>query len=60
MKYNAIQFLNNPMVQTATTFGNVTVYRGGEYSPESITKNGNKLGYEEMQHTIQGQVLGPS
>ncbi len=57
---NAIQFLNNPIVQTATTFGNVTVYRGGEYySPESITDDGNKLGYEEMQHTIQGQVLGP-
>jgi len=57
--YNAIQFLNNPLTQTATVFGNVTLYRGGYYTPERRTINGNRLGEEEMQHTIQGQILGP-
>jgi len=67
---NAIQFLNNPFTQTATTLGNVVLYHGEnvdsnnvvwDYAPGS-TLNGyapTGLGNEEMQHTIQGQVLGP-
>ncbi len=56
---NAIQFVNNPFTDGATTLGNVVVYQGGKYySPESIRGNGYTLGYEEMQHTYQGQALG--
>lgn len=56
---NAIQFVNNPFAKGAITLGNIIVYSGGQYnSPRSIRTNGYTLGYEEMQHTYQSQVLG--
>ncbi|MDT0499287.1 hypothetical protein RM530_18250 [Algiphilus sp. W345] len=58
---NAIQFINNPLTATATTFGNVIVYNPDPvYHPSStFTNSGMPLGFEEMQHTLQGQALGP-
>lgn len=60
---NAIQFINNPLMSSAMTFGNVVVYNGGaKYSPDSLTfvsGSSRTLGYEEMQHTFQAEILGP-
>ncbi|MFL6604617.1 MAG: FG-GAP-like repeat-containing protein [Steroidobacteraceae bacterium] len=59
--YNSVQFTNNPLMLSAVTFGNVIIYAGGsDYSPESIGKGENfTLGYQEMQHTSQAEILGP-
>jgi len=65
--HNAIQFLNNPLSTTAVTLGNVVVYAGNcyhsngacVYHPQAVRHSDQVLGLEEMQHTLQGQVLGP-
>jgi len=66
--HNAIQFLNNPLTATAVTLGNVVLYAGSSYYPggahtyhPKALRHGRTsvLGVEEMQHTLQGQVLGP-
>jgi hypothetical protein len=58
---NAIQFENNPLMLSAMTFGNAVVY--GTHParhPNSPRYGGaHTLGFEEMQHTYQSQVLGP-
>lgn len=60
---NAIQFENNPLMASAMTFGNVIVYGTGKaFQPTSDRYYGthiHSLGYEEMQHSYQAQVLGP-
>lgn len=57
---NAIQFENNPLMATAMTFGNVIVYgRDPVYYQPDSQRGQYWLGYEEMQHTYQAQVLGP-
>jgi hypothetical protein len=51
---NAIQLENSPLQRSgyAVTLGNVIVYGGGQATPQAY-------GPHELQHTIQGQVLGP-
>jgi hypothetical protein len=58
---NAIQFVNNPLMLSAMTFGNVIVYGTGKnYQPTSDRSSGRYvLGHAEMQHTYQAEVLGP-
>ncbi|QUJ68607.1 hypothetical protein KDD30_05705 [Photobacterium sp. GJ3] len=58
---NAIQFENNPLMLSAMTLGNVIVYGNStEMQPTSLRYNGaHTLGFEEMQHTYQAQILGP-
>ncbi|OOG37302.1 RHS repeat domain-containing protein, partial [Polaromonas sp. A23] len=54
---NAIQFTNNPFGHLgAITLGNVQVFGG---SPNDLAADGNRMGLHEMQHTYQGQLLGP-
>ncbi|MBK7520129.1 MAG: RHS repeat-associated core domain-containing protein [Gammaproteobacteria bacterium] len=59
--HNAIQFENNPLMATAMTFGNTIVYgKGSDYQPNvRWVGHAGTLGQEEMQHTFQGQILGP-
>lgn len=57
---NAIQFENNPLMASAMTFGNVIVYGTDPVYFQPGSQRGQyTLGYEEMQHTYQAQVLGP-
>jgi RHS repeat-associated protein len=56
---NAIQFENNPLMKSAMTFGNVIVYADSVYFQPNSQRGQYTLGYEEMQHTYQAQVLGP-
>jgi len=57
---NAIQFENNPLMATAMAFGNVIVYGTDQVYFQPGSQRGQyTLGYEEMQHTFQGQTLGP-
>lgn len=57
---NAIQFENNPLMASAMTFGNVIVYGTDPVFFQPGSQRGQyTLGYEEMQHTYQAQVLGP-
>lgn len=54
---NAIQFSNNPFGGAgAITLGNAQVFSG---SPNDLAADGNRIGEHEMQHTYQGQLLGP-
>jgi hypothetical protein len=54
---NAIQFTNNPFASLgAITFGNVEVFGGGKMN---LGSDGNIMAFHEMQHTLQGQMLGP-
>jgi RHS repeat-associated protein len=54
---NAIQFSYNPFgYYGAITLGNVEVFGG---SPNDLAADGNRIGLHEMQHTYQGQLLGP-
>ncbi|HZP40480.1 MAG TPA: SpvB/TcaC N-terminal domain-containing protein [Candidatus Binatia bacterium] len=63
---NAIEFLRNPLVDflgrvgfaDAISLGNVTLYQS-DASPWSPGAAGGTIGVEEMQHTIQNEVLGP-
>jgi len=56
---NALQFVDNPLQLSAITLGNTIIYsRRAGFDPWSPRFFGN-LGIEEMQHTFQGQVLGP-
>ena len=54
---NAIQFTNHPLMFGAITLGNTISY-APDFGPEFELSNGT-VGQHEMQHTIQGQVLGP-
>ena len=55
-----LQFINNPLTATAMTLGQVGIYgRLGAYQPETPGRSGERLGFEEYQHTRQGNVLGP-
>ena len=58
---NAVQFENSPLVTTAITLGNVIIYGNGKrYRPDAPRRGGSHtLGMEEMQHTLQAQILGP-
>lgn len=58
-KNNAIQFHNNPFTTTAMTLGNTILYNPAPQYQSGAKIGGHTLGYEEMQHTYQGQVLGP-
>ncbi len=54
---NAIQFTNNPFASLgAITLGNVEVFGG---APTNLGADGNEMQIHEMQHTYQGQLLGP-
>ena len=57
---NAIQFTNNPlMVQgTAITIGNTISY-SSSWGPNDQFQNGNFVSDHELQHTLQGEQLGP-
>jgi hypothetical protein len=55
---NAIQFVNNSLVSTAITIGNVINY-GADYPPSAYGGDDNLIGPHEMQHTWQSQILGP-
>ncbi len=56
--HNAIQFENHPfMPWGAITLGNTISYPPG-FGPNYTLPNGT-VGAHEMQHTFQGQVLGP-
>lgn len=60
---NAIQFHNNPLTTSAITLGNTISY-GSDTLPENRnvpfvgTPNNHTVGKEELNHTIQGQILG--
>ncbi|MDO6708966.1 hypothetical protein [Photobacterium sp. 1_MG-2023] len=58
---NAIQFENNPLMLSAMTLGNVIVHGNSPaMQPTSYRYGGaHTLGFEEMQHTYQAQMLGP-
>lgn len=59
--FNALTFTQSPFVGTAIALGNVVVYgRNAACQPDSVCRpSGRCLAYEEMQHTIQAQWLGP-
>jgi hypothetical protein len=54
---NAIQFINHPFMDGAITIGNTISYMEG-FGPEYKLPNG-PVRLHEIQHTYQGQVLGP-
>jgi RHS repeat-associated protein len=58
---NALQFGNNPLVFAGLgiTFGNVESFQGNPTDPTSFSDNAAQVQQHELQHTIQGQVLGP-
>ena len=61
---NAIQFTGNPLNASALTLGNTINYGvdsdGINNMPnDKIQGHDTTLGNEEMQHTYQGQILGP-
>ncbi|WP_247891512.1 FG-GAP-like repeat-containing protein [Azospirillum argentinense] len=54
---NSVQFFNNPFAYPgAVTLGNATVFRG---ALNQTGADGNPFWQHEMQHTYQGQLLGP-
>ena len=55
---NAIQFTDNPFVAGGLTIGNVEIFGGGG-GPGVLGGDNNLMGLHEMQHTFQGQLLGP-
>lgn len=56
---NAIQFTNHPfMGEAAMTLGNTISY-GPAFGPETLVLGDIPVGAHELQHTIQGQLLGP-
>lgn len=57
---NAIQFLNNPLQATAMTLGNVIIYSSAwSSSLNAPVFSPTTVGNHEMQHTYQGEILGP-
>ncbi|WP_428739983.1 hypothetical protein [Sulfurimonas sp.] len=58
--HNAIEFMNNPFGGNgAITFGNTITY-GPDVKPSDGTLHGiGTMGNHEMQHTYQGEILGP-
>ena len=61
VKNNAIQFERNFLMGGAMTMGNVIVYGKDKWVQPNAIWPGSRfsLGYEEMQHTFQGEILGP-
>jgi RHS repeat-associated protein len=56
---NAVQFTNHPfMGESAVTLGNTASY-GGDFGPETLVLGDIPVGVHEIQHTLQGQLLGP-
>ena len=55
--HNAIQFENHPLMAEAITMGNSISYARG-FGPGFPLPEGS-VGSHELQHTYQGQVLGP-
>jgi len=57
---NAIEFTHNPFASGgAITIGNVEVYGGLQPDDPDPMNSSHSVGQHEMQHTYQGQVLGP-
>lgn len=62
---NAIQFTNHPLQRLfgggAITLGNTIAFGGlpGDAAPTSVPFVSVPIGSHELQHTFQGQVLGP-
>ena len=55
--HNALEFRNNPFARLgAITLGNTITYGG---NPGDIAADGNVFWQHEIQHTYQGQLLGP-
>ncbi len=56
---NAIQFTNHPFMSSngAITLGNTVCY-GTNVGPDTPLPNGS-MGNHELQHTLQGELLGP-
>ena len=46
------------MGDSAVTLGNTVSY-GGDFGPETLVLGDIPVGVHELQHTIQGQLLGP-
>ncbi len=59
--HNAIQFHDNPLTLTATTFGNVILYSDGHKHnyQDPGSHQVQSIGFHEEQHTLQGEMLGP-
>jgi hypothetical protein len=58
---NALQFTNNPLVRGAITLGNTVIYGGSPNALAPTTSPGVlvPIAAHELQHTYQGQLLGP-
>ncbi|HEY3191112.1 MAG TPA: RHS repeat-associated core domain-containing protein, partial [Solirubrobacteraceae bacterium] len=57
--HNALEFTNHPfMGDAAVTLGNTISY-GSELGPEALLLGDVPVGAHELQHTLQGQLLGP-
>ncbi len=56
---NAIEFLRNPLNVSAITLGNTINY--GPFDPNDPSPESpfHTVGQHELQHTYQGQTLGP-
>lgn len=59
--HNAIQVTESPLVPTAIALGHVVVYgTSARWQPDRLcSRSGQCLAHEEMQHTLQAEVLGP-
>jgi hypothetical protein len=59
--HNAIQVTESPLVPTAIALGHVVVYgTSPRWQPDRLCgRSGQCLAHEEMQHTLQAEVLGP-
>jgi RHS repeat-associated protein len=56
---NAVQFTDHPLMgDSAVTLGNAISYGGG-FGPETLALGDVPVGVHELQHTLQGQLLGP-
>jgi hypothetical protein len=56
---NAVQFTNHPfMGDSAVTLGNTVSY-GSDFGPQTLVLGDVAVGAHELQHTLQGQLLGP-
>lgn len=71
LRDNAVQFTHNPMGGVgAITLGNALICRGDPYDPAdrfwypngedpATYENGHSIAEHELQHTYQGELLGP-
>ncbi len=56
---NAVQFTNHPLMgDSAVTLGNTVSY-GSDFGPQTLVIGDVPVGVHELQHTLQGQLLGP-